>query len=153
MRLQYMESLPVDVPLTGWVGILDHFDKFLRRLPDGYTNCTTALTKLFHYLLRVVKTVAGTPNFQYNKVTLRHPHLWYSRVVKCCCVFIEYHGTHWSFIQTESEMQSNPVNDGHQRTLWTLLQSAQRGACFSALLSNLHDKWTAYYFRSATNYS
>ena len=152
MRLQYMESLPVDVPLTGWVGILDHFDKFLRRLPDGYTNCTTALTKLFHYLLRVVKTVAGTPNVQYNKVTLRQSHgvaqLW-----NAVGAFVEYHGTHWSFIQTEFEMQSNPVDDGHQRTLWTLLQSAQRGTCFSALLSNLHDKWTAYYFRSATNYS
>ena len=64
----YMESLPVDVPLTGWVGVLDHFDKFLRRLPDVYTNCSRVFTKLFHYLLRIVKTVAGMPNVQYNKV-------------------------------------------------------------------------------------
>ncbi|GAU98815.1 hypothetical protein RvY_09908 [Ramazzottius varieornatus] len=49
----YMEFLPLDVPLSGWGPILEHFDKFLRRIPENYTSCLRVLTKLLQYIMRV----------------------------------------------------------------------------------------------------
>lgn len=60
----YMEYLPLDVPLTSWTGVIDHFDKFLRRVPDGYTGSGRVLTKLFQYILRI-------PGVHANKVSPR----------------------------------------------------------------------------------
>ncbi|XP_055329000.1 protein unc-79 homolog [Paramacrobiotus metropolitanus] len=49
----YMEFLPLEVPLSSWGSVIDHFDKFLRRIPDGYVGNARVLAKLLQYVLRI----------------------------------------------------------------------------------------------------
>ncbi|OQV19140.1 Protein unc-79-like protein [Hypsibius exemplaris] len=60
----YMDNLLLsDLPYSVWGPMLEHFDKFFRRIPDSYVGCSKVLTKLFSYVLRL-------PQIHQNKVSV-----------------------------------------------------------------------------------